>query len=125
VGIRNRDFLASLDGEEAIQSSSLDGAMALLGETTLPLPIKVYRELETEETARNVRGSTAKMAPRRLPSTKKLCKASMNANFWKDPLMIGSAVLTVAILLVCYILSITRTTVIFYRVFAFILCGTY
>jgi len=36
------------------------------------------------------------MAPRRLPSAKKLMKASTNKNFWNDPVMIGSAVLTVA-----------------------------
>jgi len=108
AGIRNGDVLAALNGEEAIQSSSLDGAMEMLGQAALPLPVKVYRELEpteTEATAATKGRGTVKMAPRRLPSTKKLIKASTNVKFWQDPLMIGSALLTVAMPLGIYIAS--------------------
>jgi membrane-associated protease RseP (regulator of RpoE activity) len=111
AGIRDGDVLAALDGDETILSASLDVAMALLGQSATPLPVKVYREIENNiggeasTTGMGRGGGTVKMAPRRLPSTKKLIKASTNANFWKDPLMLGSAVLTVAMPLGIYLAS--------------------
>ena len=110
AGLRDGDVLASLDGDEAISNASIDDAMVLLGQAFTPLPVGVYRELlqAQENAAAAPRGNnrgTVKMAPRRLPSTKKLLKASTNANFWSDPLMIGSAVLTVAMPLGIFLAS--------------------
>lgn len=109
AGIRDGDVLASLHGNEQIFSSSLDDAMALLGEASLPVPIKVYRPLQQQQSDSSNCSSSCEtvvnMAPRRMPSTKKLIKASTNANFWKDPLMIGSAVLTVGMPLAIYVFS--------------------
>lgn len=103
AGIRDGDILASLDGDGAVREASLDEALALLAAVPAPFRVDVYREME--EGASQSGGSTVKMAPRRLPSTKKLIKASTNANFWQDPLMMGSAVLTVAMPLGIYLAS--------------------
>ena len=37
----------------------------------------------------------AQMAPRRMPTAKKMVKASTNVKFWQDPVMIGSVAFTV------------------------------
>lgn len=103
AGIRDGDILASLDGDGAVREASLDEALALLAAVPAPFRVDVYREME--EGASQSGGSTVKMAPRRLPSTKKLIRASTNANFWQDPLMMGSAVLTVAMPLGIYLAS--------------------
>lgn len=105
AGIRDGDVLASLHNDEKIFSSNLEDAMALLGEASLPVPITVYRPLEQIQVESSSSESKVNMAPRRMPSAKKLVKASTNANFWKDPLMIGSAVITVGMPVAIYVFS--------------------
>jgi len=106
AGMRDGDVLASLDGDGDVLEADLDGALALLAAAPVPLRVEVYREMEEGAAGKGGAGSaTVKMAPRRLPSTKKLVRASTNANFWKDPLMMGSAVLTIAMPLGIYLAS--------------------
>ena len=105
AGIRDGDILAAVNGDEAIMSLTLEDAQELLAATPVPIPIKVYREMEQAAALGTKGDETVKMAPRRLPSTKKLMMASTNAKFWQDPLMIGSAVLTVAMPLGIYVAS--------------------
>jgi len=105
AGIRDGDVLASLAGDETVLSATLDDSMALLGRAPLPLPVRIYRELEAEapSSGRASGRGTVKMSPRRLPSAKKLMKASTSKSFWADPLMLGSAVLTVAMPIGIYV----------------------
>mmetsp|Transcript_45624 Transcript_45624/g.51699 ORF Transcript_45624/g.51699 Transcript_45624/m.51699 type:complete len:303 (+) Transcript_45624:88-996(+) len=110
AGVRDGDVIAALNGKEEIRSATLEGAMTLLGAETagggFPISIKVYRPMNDDVQQGKSRETTiVKMAPRRLPSAKKLVMASTNAKFWQDPLMIGSAVLTVAMPLGIYIAS--------------------
>jgi len=105
AGIRDGDVLAAIDNDETILNADLDSALGLLAAAPVPINIRVYRELEQAAALGTKGGGTVKMAPRRLPSTKKLLKASTNAKFWQDPLMIGSAVLTVAMPLGIYVAS--------------------
>ena len=105
AGIRDGDVLAAIDNDETILNADLDTALGLLAAAPVPINIRVYRELEQAAALGTKGGGTVKMAPRRLPSTKKLLKASTNAKFWQDPLMIGSAVLTVAMPLGIYVAS--------------------
>jgi len=110
AGIRDGDVIAALNGKDDILSSTLKSAMALLGVETadnnFPISIKVYRPMKEDVATGKSRETTiVKMAPRRLPSAKKLVMASTNVKFWQDPLMIASAVLTVAMPLGIYVAS--------------------
>jgi len=95
AGIRTGDVLSTVDGND-VKSSSFNEIMELLANTSSPVPLTVEREQEKRK---------AVMQPKRMPSTKKLIKASTNVNFWKDPLMIGSAIFTVALPLGIYLIS--------------------
>ena len=99
--------MAAVAGNEAILTASLDEALLLLGEAPVPMSIKVYRqeEIEGDSLSSSRSAQTVQMSPRRLPSTKKLLKASTSASFWKDPVMLSSAVLTVLMPLGIYIAS--------------------
>lgn len=110
AGMREGDVLAGIAGDESVLSATLEGALSRLEGAALPLDVKVYRLLDDDNLSDLLGDAasgkkTVRMSPRRLPSTRKLLKASTNANFWKDPLMIGSAVLTVAMPLGVFIAS--------------------
>jgi len=107
AGIRDGDVIAALDGDDAVLTATLDEALALLAAVPVPFKVDLYREKEDSGSTQVSRSAQkeVQMAPRRLPSTKKLIKASTNTNFWTDPVMLGSAVLTIAMPLGIYLAS--------------------
>mmetsp|Transcript_4481 Transcript_4481/g.9731 ORF Transcript_4481/g.9731 Transcript_4481/m.9731 type:complete len:231 (-) Transcript_4481:73-765(-) len=73
AGIRDGDVIAAFNGNDKILSSILDNEMSMLGESSAPISIKVNRKiLEEVEVGKSDNTTAVKMAPRRLPSTKKL-----------------------------------------------------
>ena len=72
--------------------------MGLIQKSESPVAISVEQKEEGEvaegSAAPTMERKAAKISPKRMPSAKKLAKASTSANFWKDPVMIGSAAFT-------------------------------
>ena len=95
AGIRTGDVLASLEGND-VTSSSFDEVMDLFANSWSPVSVTVLRQQEKQK-------KEVVIQPKRMPSTKKLMKASTSVNFWKDPLMIGSAIFTVVLPLGIYL----------------------
>lgn len=107
AGAREGDVVASIGDTEVI-SSTFDDVMEKLAQSDLPANLKLYREIpasEVMEAQASPEKKTVKMAPRRMPSAKKIMRASTNAKFWQDPMMMASAALTVAMPLGIYLLS--------------------
>ena len=98
AGIRTGDILAKIDDKD-VRSSTFEEVLEQFGNALSPVSVTVER---TEKRAVKPK---AVVQPKRMPSAKKLVKASTNANFWKDPLMIGSAIFTVALPLGIYLVS--------------------
>ncbi len=94
-GIRTGDVLASIDGAD-VTSSTFDEVMEIFANALSPVELTIQRKEERMK-------QKAVIQPKRMPSTKKLMKASTNVNFWRDPLMIGSAIITVALPLGVYL----------------------
>ena len=74
-----------------------------------PVAISVEQKEEEEATDENaapmIGRKAAKMSLKQMPLAKKLAKASTSANFWKDPVMIGSAAFTLLFPLGIYFAS--------------------
>jgi len=103
AGIRQGDVVTSLDGRDAT-SLSFDQVLDLISSAESPIAITLDRYDVVEKSASTVKPKV-KMSPKRMPSAKKLAKASTNINFWKDPLMIGSLAFTVLFPLGIYLAS--------------------
>lgn len=101
AGVREGDVIASI-AEADVTSYTFDEAMGVLQDCETPLLMTVYRSLAEESIGEK---KAVKMAPRRMPSAKKLAKASTSVSFWKDPLMIGSAAITVLLPLGIFVAS--------------------
>jgi len=116
AGVRSGDLVVAIQAMDAA-SWTLDQALAAMAAAEAPVALTLERypdagfmleeqaisDAEKERELRRLlagkgssKGSKVQMAPRRLPSAKKLARASTNIKFWQDPLMIGSAVFTVA-----------------------------
>eukprot|EP00553_Chaetoceros_curvisetus_P010702 CAMPEP_0204620008 /NCGR_PEP_ID=MMETSP0717-20131115/6175_1 /ASSEMBLY_ACC=CAM_ASM_000666 /TAXON_ID=230516 /ORGANISM="Chaetoceros curvisetus" /LENGTH=213 /DNA_ID=CAMNT_0051634101 /DNA_START=281 /DNA_END=922 /DNA_ORIENTATION=- len=94
-GIRTGDVLASIEGTD-VTCSTFDEVMEIFANALSPVELIIQRKEERIK-------QKVVIQPKRMPSTKKLMKASTNVNFWKDPLMIGSAIITVALPLGVYL----------------------
>lgn len=95
AGVRTGDVLVTLNGND-VTSSSFDDVMELFANALSPVDLTVQRVRQQEK-------KKVVLQPKRMPSTKQVVKASTSANFWKDPLMIGSAVLTIVMPLGIYL----------------------
>jgi len=102
AGVRQGDVITSLAGTDTTELT-FEQVMDMMGKADSPVGMSLERVdviVETKTTKAPV-----KMAPKRMPSAKQLAKASTNVNFWKDPLMIGSAAFTVILPLGIYLAS--------------------
>jgi len=109
AGIRAGDSISSLAGTD-VTSFTFDQVMELLGNSASPVAITVERSaavsiVQEEEPEELQTRKKVKLQPKRMPSAKKLAKASTSVAFWKDPLMIGSAAFTVLLPLGIYLAS--------------------
>lgn len=116
AGARGGDLVVAIQGADATVMT-LEQALAEVAAAAAPVALGLERypdagfvlgeegrgDAERErELQRLLAGqgssdrSKVRMAPRRLPSARKLARASTNLRFWQDPLMIGSAIFTVA-----------------------------
>jgi len=103
AGIRSGDVITEVEGTET-SDFTFEQVMGLLQNAESPVAMKLDRP-EVQEVETTTTRAPAKMSPKRMPSAKKLAKASTNVNFWKDPLMIGSAAFTVLFPLGIYLAS--------------------
>jgi len=105
AGIRNGDVITVVDGTET-SDFTFEQVMGLLQQAESPVAISLERkEVDETEVAPTIERKAAKISPKRMPSAKKLAKASTSATLWKDPLMIGSAAFTVLFPLGIYLAS--------------------
>eukprot|EP00592_Proboscia_alata_P009610 CAMPEP_0194352578 /NCGR_PEP_ID=MMETSP0174-20130528/1012_1 /TAXON_ID=216777 /ORGANISM="Proboscia alata, Strain PI-D3" /LENGTH=204 /DNA_ID=CAMNT_0039120739 /DNA_START=32 /DNA_END=646 /DNA_ORIENTATION=- len=102
AGVRPGDVIASV-GETDATALAFEDVMSMLGDAESPVMLSLDRAVAIEEV--KLDKPKAKMSPKRMPSAKKLAKASTSVNFWKDPLMIGSAAFTVLFPLGIYLAS--------------------
>eukprot|EP00555_Chaetoceros_dichaeta_P012893 CAMPEP_0198261848 /NCGR_PEP_ID=MMETSP1447-20131203/10488_1 /TAXON_ID=420782 /ORGANISM="Chaetoceros dichaeta, Strain CCMP1751" /LENGTH=126 /DNA_ID=CAMNT_0043949895 /DNA_START=230 /DNA_END=610 /DNA_ORIENTATION=- len=103
AGIRSGDVITEVDGTET-SDFTFEQVMGLLQTAESPVAMTLERS-EAEETVPTITKTPAKIQPKRMPSAKKLAKASTSAALWKDPLMIGSAAFTVLFPLGIYLAS--------------------
>jgi len=73
--------------------------MEALGAAESPVALTLERPEQQRERKKAV------IQPKRMPSAKKLAKATTSVSFWKDPLMIGSVAFTVLFPLGIYLIS--------------------
>jgi len=114
AGIRRGDVITTL-GDMDVTEASFEEIMGLLGAAESPVVMTlqqgIMQDTATEGNAEADKKKKkskvpVKMQPRKLPTVKKLMRASTNVRFWKDPLMIGSLAFTVLAPLSIYVASI-------------------
>jgi len=104
AGIRSGDVIMEVDGTET-SDFTFEQVMGLLQSAESPVAMTLERKPPGEEEEKKAVRAPAKISPKRMPSAKKLAKASTSAALWKDPLMIASAAFTVIFPLGIYLAS--------------------
>lgn len=105
AGIRTGDVVEMINGKNVLVSS-FDTIMEEFGTSVAPITVTVQRPSSVPvPVSQSVSNPAVRMQPKRMPTTKKLLKASTNVNFWKDPVMIGSAIFTIGMPLGIYLVS--------------------
>mmetsp|Transcript_20675 Transcript_20675/g.23595 ORF Transcript_20675/g.23595 Transcript_20675/m.23595 type:complete len:219 (-) Transcript_20675:165-821(-) len=109
AGIRRGDVITMLEGMD-VTTSTFEAIMEQLGNAESPVSMSLQQGIMMEEEiaadAPKKEKKKVKMNPRKLPTAKKLVRASTNVRFWKDPIMLGSLAFTVLAPLSIYVASI-------------------
>eukprot|EP00588_Corethron_pennatum_P012120 CAMPEP_0194278876 /NCGR_PEP_ID=MMETSP0169-20130528/12505_1 /TAXON_ID=218684 /ORGANISM="Corethron pennatum, Strain L29A3" /LENGTH=202 /DNA_ID=CAMNT_0039023179 /DNA_START=58 /DNA_END=666 /DNA_ORIENTATION=+ len=98
AGVRPGDAITSLAGTD-VTAFTFNQVMEALGAAESPVALTLERAEQQPERKKAV------IQPKRMPSAKKLAKATTSVSFWKDPLMIGSVAFTVLFPLGIYLIS--------------------